>query len=257
MPSLFDLSGKIAVVIGGTSGIGRAIAIGLAQHGADVVASGRRQPQVDAVAAEIETLGRRTLRQPSDVGSRHSIDTLRDRVLHQFAAIDVLVYAAGFTFRQPSAEVSDQRWAELFDTDLTGALRAAQSFYQPLKAGGRGRIINIASLSSFVAFHEVAAYSAAKSALLSLTRNLGCEWARDNINVNAIVPGVFPTDLNRQIIEGTERGRELLTRTPMHRFGRPEELVGAAVLLASDAASFMTGSFITVDGGFLASGVNA
>lgn len=257
MPSLFDLSSRVAVVLGGTSGIGRALSIGLAEHGADVVPSGRRESHVDEVCRAIEATGRRTLRQTCDVTQRASIDALRDGVLEQFGRVDILVYAAGITFRQPTLDVPEDRWNSLFDTAVTGALRSAQSFYEPLKASGRGRIVNIASLSSFVAFHEVAAYSAAKSALLSLTRNLGCEWARDGILVNAIAPGVFPTELNRAIIEGTERGRELLTRTPMLRFGRPEELVGAAVLLASDAATFMTGTAIAVDGGFLASGVNS
>ncbi len=143
------------------------------------------------------------------------------------------------------------------DINLTGVLRACQSFYEPLKASGRGRIVNIASLGSFLAFHEVAAYSASKSALLSLTKSLACEWAPDGICVNAIAPGVFPTELNRALIVGTPRGDEMLMRTPMGRFGKPEELIGAAVLLASDGASFLTGQCIAVDGGYLASGVNA
>lgn len=142
------------------------------------------------------------------------------------------------------------------DTDLTGVLRACQSFYEPLKSSRRGRIINIASLGSYRAFYQVAAYCAAKSAVLSLTRGLGCEWAKDGIMVNAIAPGVFPTELNSKLIMGTPRGNEILMRTPMGRFGKPEELVGAAVLLASDGASFMTGECIAVDGGYLASGVN-
>jgi len=142
------------------------------------------------------------------------------------------------------------------DVNVDGLLAACQVFYPALKESGRGRVINIASLSSYRAFHEVAAYSASKSAVLSLTRNLGCEWCGDGIRVNAIAPGVFPTDLNRELLEGTARGRELLTRTPPGRFGRPEELVGAAVLPASDAASFINGECIAVDGGFLAPGVN-
>ena len=134
--------------------------------------------------------------------------------------------------KQPTSKVSEDEWSELLDTNLTGVLRACQSFYEPLKASGRGRIINIASLGSFLAFHEVAAYCAAKSAVLSLTRSLACEWARDGICVNAIAPGVFPTELNSTLIKGTARGREMLMRTPMGRFGKPEELVGVAVLLA-------------------------
>jgi NAD(P)-dependent dehydrogenase (short-subunit alcohol dehydrogenase family) len=248
--------GRTAVVIGATSGIGRAIALGLAEHGADVVPTGRRQEHVEAACREIEAAGRRTLRQTSDVTDRGSIDSLRDAVLQRFGRVDILINAAGYTFRQPTTTVGEGKWSALIDTNLTGALRSCQSFYAPLKANGSGRIINIASLSSFVGFHEAAAYGASKTALLSLTRSLAVEWARDGISVNAIAPGVFPTDMNREIILGTPRGREMLMRTPMGRFGKLEELVGAAILLASDGASFLTGQCIAVDGGYLASGVN-
>jgi NAD(P)-dependent dehydrogenase (short-subunit alcohol dehydrogenase family) len=256
MQNVLDITDRVAVVMGGTSGLGRAIAVGLAQHGAHAIPTGRRHEQMDRVCAEIRTVGRRTLVHTCDVGSRLSIDRLRDAVLAEFGRVDILVNAAGFTFREPAATMAEERWSALIDTHLTGALRACQSFYAPLKESGHGRIINIASLTSYRAFHEVAAYSAAKSGVLSLTMSLACEWAQQGIVVNAIAPGVFPTDLNRAIIEGTPRGKELLMRTPMARFGKPEELVGAAVLLASDGASFLTGQCIAVDGGFLASGVN-
>jgi len=213
--------------------------LGLAEQGANVVAAGRRADPV------------------TDVRDRQSIDSLRDKTLKELGRFDILVNAAGFTFKQPTEAVSEEQWSSIFDTNLTGALRACQSFYEPLKASGRGRVINIASLGSYVAFHEVAAYCATKTALLSLTRSLACEWARDGIMVNAIAPGIFPTEMTREIVLGTPRGKELLMRTPMGRFGRPEELVGAAVLLASDGASFLTGQCIAVDGGFLASGVNS
>jgi NAD(P)-dependent dehydrogenase (short-subunit alcohol dehydrogenase family) len=257
MPNCFDVSGRVAVVIGGTSGIGRAIAVGLAEQGADVVPTGRRASHVEQVCAAIEKLGRRTLRQETDVRERQSIDALRDAILREFGRVDILVNAAGFTFRQPTIKLCEDQFSSIFDTNLTGALRACQSFYEALKASGRGRVINIASLSSFVAFYEVTAYCATKTALLSLTRSLACEWAQDGISVNAIAPGIFPTEMNSGIVTGTVRGQELLARTPMRRFGNTEELVGAAVLLASDGASFITGQCITVDGGFLASGVNS
>jgi NAD(P)-dependent dehydrogenase (short-subunit alcohol dehydrogenase family) len=256
MSGLLDLSGRVAVVMGATSGLGRAIALGLAQHGADVIPTGRRAEQLEGICAEIEAAGRGTLRHTADVTDRSAIDRLRDAVVKQFGQTDILVNAAGYTVRGPVADMAEQEWSRLIDTNLNGALRACQCFYEPLKASGRGRVINIASLGSFLSFHNVAAYCAAKTALVSLTRSLACEWAPDQISVNAIAPGVFPTDLNRESILGTPRGRELLMRTPMNRFGKPEELVGAAVLLASDGASFITGQCLAVDGGYLALGVS-
>jgi NAD(P)-dependent dehydrogenase (short-subunit alcohol dehydrogenase family) len=247
MGEWLSVEGRVIVVIGATSGLGRALALGLAENGAIVVPTGRRREQVEEIGGF----------QVCDVTDRGSIERLRDAVVEKFGCVDVLVNAAGITAREPTVQVSQERWASLIDTNLSGVLRACQVFYEPLKASGRGRIINIASLGSYVAFHEVAAYCATKTALVSLTRSLACEWAKDAICVNAIAPGVFPTELNSSLIMGTPRGRELLMRTPMGRFGKAEELVGLAVLLASDAASFLTGQCIAVDGGFLASGVNA
>ena len=257
MDSLFDLSGRVAVVVGGSSGLGREIAIGLAQHGADVIPVGRSRDSLTGVYQAIEKAGRKSALLTADVSDRTSLEELHREVIHNFNRVDILVNAAGFTQRKATASVSDTEWAAIFDTNLQGMLRTWQVFHSSLEQSGEGRIINIASLGSYVAFQEVAAYCASKSAVLSLTRSLGCEWATEGICVNAIAPGVFPTDLNRTLLNGTNRGREILLRTPMRRFGRPEELVGAAVFLSSRAASFMTGQSIIVDGGYLASGVNS
>lgn len=243
--------------MGGTSGIGRAIALGFADSGADVVATGRREHLVDEVASEIEKRGRKSLRHPVDASRRESIDQLRDRVLNEFGRVDILLNSAGQTFRKPTHTVSEAEWARIMDVNVTGMLRACQSFYEPLSQSGRGRIVNIASLTSYVGFFEVTAYTTSKAAVLGLTRSLAVEWAKNNICVNAIAPGVFRTELNSGLLDGTERGRELLLRTPMKRFGDVRELVGAAILLSSDAASYITGQCIAVDGGFLASGVNS
>ena len=251
-----DLTGRVAVVLGGTSGIGRTLANGLAEAGADVVASGRRQNLCEEVAAQIEALGRQSMAHAVNIQERASIDALRDAAMAKFGHIDILVNAAGQTFRQPTKDVEEARWNQVMDVNLTGILRSCQSFYEPLAASGHGRVVNIASLSSFVALFEVAAYCASKAAVMSLTKSFAIEWAKDGICVNAIAPGVFPTELNASLLNGTVRGKEFITRTPMGRFGRTEELVGAAVLLASDAASYITGQSIAVDGGFLASGVN-
>jgi NAD(P)-dependent dehydrogenase (short-subunit alcohol dehydrogenase family) len=251
-----DLTGRTAVVIGGTSGIGRALTLGLAHAGADVVATARRAELVDQTAAEIEQLGRRTLRVASDVTDSASLRALLAATVDAFGKVDIMVNCAGRTKRVPTLDLGEEDWDAILETNLTGTLRAAQVFGRHMVDRRYGRIINIASLSSFVALFEVAAYAASKAAVASLTKSLAIEWAPFNVCVNAIAPGVFRTPLNSNLLDGTDRGREFLLRTPMKRFGQLDELAGAAVFLASEAASFVTGEVLVVDGGFLASGVN-
>lgn len=251
----FDLSGRAAIVVGGTSGIGRTLALGLADAGADVVATGRRAALVEEVSVEIERKGRRTMRVPADVNDVTALERVREACLDTFGRIDILVCAAGITKRVPTLDMAETDWQRIIDTNLTGTLRSCQVFGRDMVARGSGRVITIASLSSFLGLFEVLAYGASKSAVAGLTRALAVEWAPHGVTVNAILPGVFKTDLNRALLD-SPRGQELLMRTPMRRFGRVEELVGAAVYLASDAAAFVTGHLLAVDGGFLASGVN-
>jgi NAD(P)-dependent dehydrogenase (short-subunit alcohol dehydrogenase family) len=254
--SLFNLQGKTAVVVGGTSGIGKALALGLADAGADVIASSRGKQAVDDTATEIEKRGRRTLRLVSDVAEPASLEKLRDATVAEFGKVDVLVNCAGVTKKGPTLEFPQDAWQQILDTNLNGTLRGCQVFGKQMLKQKSGRIINIASLSTFLGLFEVAAYGASKAAVGSLTKTLAVEWSRHGVLVNAIMPGVFRTPLNAGLLDGTERGREFLARTPMGRFGDVRELVGAAIFLASDAASFVTGSILVVDGGFLASGVN-
>ncbi len=254
--SSFSLADRTAVVLGGSSGLGRTLALGLADAGADVVVSARRQALVDATASEIEAKGRKTLRVLSDVRNKESLVRLRDAVLGAFGKVDILVNAAGITRKLSTLEMTEDDWNAILDTNLTGTLRGCQVFGEPMLKRGYGRVINIASLATERGLYQVAAYSASKAGVGSLTKSLAVEWSRYGVLVNAIVPGVFRTDLNAALLDGTARGREFLMRTPMGRYGKAEELVGAAVFLASDACAFVTGELLVVDGGFLASGVN-
>lgn len=251
-----SLADRVAVVIGGTSGIGRILSLGLAEAGAHVVATSRRGEQVDAISAEISAMGRKTLSVACDVLDRGSLTHLRSEVLSAFGKVDILVNCAGKTKKVPTLELTEEDWHDILETNLTGTFRACQTFGAPMLEKGYGRIINIASLSSFAALYQTTAYSASKAAVVSLTQSLAVEWGARGVCVNAIAPGVFRTALNQALLDGTDRGREFLMRTPLKRFGKLEELAGAAVFLASEAASFVNGEVLVVDGGFLASAVN-
>jgi NAD(P)-dependent dehydrogenase (short-subunit alcohol dehydrogenase family) len=253
-----DISNRVVVVTGGTSGIGRAIALGCAQAGARVVAGSTNPDKVAAIKRELGP-GHEAVQ--LDVASESSVRNALELARSRFGRIDAVVNAAGIIKKQPSLEMPVEEFERIIRVNLTGSFIVAQQAgrimkdQQPDAQGLRGSITFIASLTSFISLSEVLAYAASKSGVLGLTRGLANEWAQYGIRVNSIAPGVFPTDLNRPLIEGTERGAWLKKHTPMGRFGNAEELVGAAIYLMSPSASFTTGHTLLVDGGFMSRGV--
>jgi len=249
-----NLAGRRALVFGGTSGIGQAIALALAEAGADVVPVSRRPEEVCKTGAAIRALGRQTLALTADVTHRDEVRCVVDRMVEEMGRID-LVNSAGTTKRVPSLELADEDWTRILDINLNGTWYACQETGRIMKDQQYGRIINIASIGSFLSLYEATAYCASKGAVAMLTRCLGAEWARYNITVNAIAPGVFETPINRDLIYEPGRWASIINRTPMRRLGELDEIKGAAVFLASDAARFVTATLLPVDGGFMAQGV--
>ncbi len=250
-----SLEGKRALVFGGTSGLGKSIALGLAEAGADVVPVSRRAEEVSRAAAEIRALGRRALELTADVTRREEIQRVIDKVRAEMGRIDILVNSAGTTKRVPSLELAEEDWNRIIDVNLKGTWNACQLVGRVMKEQMYGRIINIASIGAFQSLNEAVAYCASKGAVAMLTRCLGAEWVKYNITVNAIAPGVFETPLNRALIHEPQRKASIMAHTPMKRFGTLEEIQGAAIYLASDSASFVTAEILAVDGGFLAQGI--
>lgn len=253
----FDISGKIAVVTGGTSGLGRAIALGMAQAGATVYAGSRDPGKVADTRAALRAAGPDNDAVALDVADPQSVERTFADVRARSGRLDILVNAAGITHKAPAIEMALEDWERVLRTNLTGTFLCCQAAARIMQENGGGAIVNIASLASYVGLSWVAAYGASKAAVKELTQVLAVEWADLGIRVNAIAPGVFPTPLNRALIEGTPRGNWLKAHAPMNRFGNPEELVGAAIFLCSPAASFITGETLAVDGGFLACGAPA
>lgn len=254
----FNISGKVCLVTGGTSGIGRAIAMGCAQAGARVVA-GSTNP--DKVAAIKKELGGGHEAVQIDVGNEESVKNAFDFTVKKFGRVDAVVNAAGVIKKQPSLDMPVAEFDRIVRINLTGSFIVAQQAGRVMKDqapdanGQTGNIVFIASLNSFISLSEVLAYASSKSGVMGLTRGLANEWAQYGIRVNAIAPGIIPTDLNRPLIEGTPRGDWLRKHTPLNRFGTAEELVGAAIYLMSPAASYTTGETMIIDGGFLSRGV--
>lgn len=264
----FDLSGKVALVTGGASGIGMAIAQGMLDHGARVMVASRNMEKVQLAVEEIRReAGSRNASRISDeaeplvegvsldVTSNASVEKAIDAVVDQFGKLDILVNSAGVMLRKPSFELDPDQFNDIYNTHVTGTLRCSQAAGALMREQHSGCIINLASISSFVDLVEVAAYASAKNAIMGLTRSLANEWAKFGIRTNSIAPGFVPTDINRKMIENTDRGRRILEHTPMGRFGSADEIAPAAVFLASPAASFVNGHCLVVDGGYLASGI--
>ena len=250
-----SLDGKKALVFGGTSGLGRSIALGFAEAGADVAPVSRRAEEVAKTAADIRGHGRQALEMTADVTRRADIQRVIDGMLKAWGRIDILVNSAGTTKRAPSLDYLDEDWDRVVKLNLNGTWYACQMVGRVMRDQKHGRIINIASIGAFLSLHEVAPYCASKGAVAMLTRSLGTEWVKYNITVNAIAPGVFETPLNRDVIREPARKASILSHTPMKRYGDLEEIKGVAIFLASDSASFVTAEIVAVDGGFMAQGI--
>ena len=262
--SMFDLTGKCALITGGASGIGLAIAEAFVMHGARVIVGSRTTEKVQAAVEQLNKLETPIHHGPDDpaavgvaldVEDQKSVDHAVKKALDLLGGLHVVVNSAGVMCKADTFELTAEQMNQLYNIHVTGALRVSQSAGHVFREQHEGHIINIASISSFVGLTGVTAYAAAKHALLGLTQNLANEWAKYGIRCNGIAPGFVPTDINRKMIEGTDRGRRIIEHTPMARFGTADEIAGAAVYLSAPAGKFVNGHTVVVDGGYLASGI--
>lgn len=243
------LDGRVAVVTGGGRGLGRAMALALAEAGADLVVGGRNSSPLEEAAAAIRALGRRVLPVTMDATDQRSVEETVAETVRAFGRLDVMVNNAGIVADTPSLDVTPAEWQRVVDTNLNGVFYGCQAAARVMRGQGGGRIINIASAFGAMAVPRFASYCAAKAAVVQLTRVLAMEWARYQINVNAIAPGYFESDMNRAAMSDPKQHEAILRRIPQRRIGEPEELGPLAVYLASPAARYVTGETITIDGG--------
>ncbi len=246
----FNLQGSVAIVTGGNGGIGRGIALGLARAGADIALAARNAEKLAATKAEIESLGRRCLSISCDVTVRADIDRAVLETTRELGAPAILVNNAGISGGGRPETMSEETWDAVVDTNLKACFVFAQAVHPSMKALGRGKIINIGSEYSLFGSPRVVPYSASKGGVVQLTKSLAVAWARDNIQVNCIIPGWITTDMTAPAIADEKFYERIVDRTPARRFGEPEELGGTAVWLASHASDFVTGQSIAVDGGY-------
>lgn len=252
LEQLFGLSGQVAVVVGGTGVLGGAFCDGLAQAGATVVVAGGNQPRGQSRVDAIQQLGGQAAFAPADVEDRGSLESVLATTLSQFGRVDMLVNCAGVNAASSYLEVTDDAWQRVIDVNLRGTHWGCQIFGAHMAMAGGGAILNIASVTADKPLSRVFAYSASKAAVVNLTQNIARELAPSGVRINALCPGFFPAEQNRQILD-EKRTASILSQTPMARFGEPEELIGAALLLLSKkAGSFITGAAYYVDGGFTA-----